>query len=120
MSKGPLRRPRDLPNIRTPNIRLPRLSVPRNPRGWGSTNIDLRSRGLAGAGVAVRGEPAGEPPSNWGGTRPEWSIYWALNRLGLVEGEDFVFQAQVPGTGVSYYSQVDFLVNSHYVGIDVQ
>lgn len=114
--------------IRVPNIRLPRtVSVPRNPKGWGTTRISLRARGIpATRGIYRPQEPAGDPPPAWQarypvGTRPEWAVYWALQyRLGLEEGQDFYYQAKLPGVGSTYYSTVDFLVPDYSIGIEVQ
>jgi hypothetical protein len=114
-------------NIPLPNIRLPRrVSVPRNPPGWGTTNIDLRARGIP----ALRGEfnaqePAGDPAPQWqatypNGTRPEWAVWWGLTKIGLDPNYDFEYQAKLSSTGAGYYSTIDFLVTSYYIGIDVQ
>lgn len=65
-------------------------------------------------------EPAGDPPEDWTGTRPEWAIWWALERLGYSAEDDFVYQAKLPGVGSSYYSTVDFLIHSVNIGIEVQ
>lgn len=108
-------------NVKLPSVRLPKLtSVPRNPRGWNTSEIAIRSRGLTGANKLKRQEPAGDPPSNWTGTRPEWAIYWALTKKGLNDGVDFGFRSNLPGVEAGYYSQIDFYVYASAVGIEVQ
>ena len=47
-------------------------------------------------------DTAGEPPAWWrarfpSGDRPEWWAYWALLRLGLRDGIDFIYQSGVLG-----------------------
>jgi hypothetical protein len=65
-------------------------------------------------------DPAGEPPKDWMGTKPEWSVFWGLQKNGLVEGIDFTYLARLPGVGAGYYSQVDFLMPYYFIGIEVQ
>jgi hypothetical protein len=67
-----------------------------------------------------RQEPAGDPPADWPGTRPEWAVQWGLTRNGLVDGLDYTYQARLPGVGSSYYSTVDFLIETYSIAIEVQ
>jgi very-short-patch-repair endonuclease len=107
--------------VRYPKVKLPRVAtMTRNPPGWGSTEINLRSRGIRGMGNLKKPEPAGEPPAQWTGTRPEWAIYWGFMTNGMEEGKDFTFRATVPGAGAGYYSQVDFLAPDYNIAIEVQ
>jgi hypothetical protein len=123
-----VRRTKTTLTIPLPNIPLPRrTAVPRNPKGWGTTRISLRARGLAGLGSTFhQPEPAGDPDPAWqaqypAGTRPEWAVYWALSKpLHMIPGLDFYYQARLPGVGASYYSTVDFLIPDFNTGIEVQ
>lgn len=104
-----------------PEVKLPRIpSGSRAPSGWGQVNIGTRTRGHPMAGGLKRPEPAGDPPDWWTGTRPEWAVYWGLQKNGLQDGLDFTYQARLPGVGAGYYSQVDFLVDTYSIGIEVQ
>jgi hypothetical protein len=108
--------------VRT-DVTLPQVRVPsgsRNPSGWGPLSQGTRTRGLPGANTLRIQEPAGEPPADWPGTRPEWAVQWGLQKNGLVDGLDFTYQARLPGVGSSYYSTIDFLVNDYFIGIEVQ
>lgn len=108
------------------NIRLPSVSIPRgatgsrNPPGWGATEINLRGAGAAGVSNLRKPEPAGDPPPEFTGTRPEWAIWWALEKLGKLPGEDFSYEARQPGVGASGQAQVDFLIHSVSIAIEVQ
>lgn len=107
--------------VRVPSVKMPRVkSGSRNPAGWGNLDIAIRGRGSPIAGKLTRPEPAGDPPEDWTGTRPEWAVYWGLRTNGLQEGDDFVYQARLPGVGAGYFSQVDFLIESYSIGIEVQ
>lgn len=112
------RRPR--PSVRSP--KLPALpSVPRATKGYSREPITVRGQGLPGAAKFTPPEPAGDPPDDFEGTRPEWAIYWATQKLGYVEGIDFTFQARLRGVEISYYSTIDFLFNyPDKVGIEIQ
>jgi hypothetical protein len=105
-------------NITLPQVRIP--SGSRNPAGWSSTLRGIRGRGFPGAARLQQQEPAGDPPQDWPGTRPEWAVQWGLERNGLADGEDFTYQARLPGVGTSYYSTIDFLVPDFNIGIEVQ
>lgn len=106
------------------NIKLPQQRIPsgsRSPRGWGKITQGIRARGATQlAGSMQRQEPAGDPPDDWTGTRPEWAIQWGLMKNGLTDGLDFTYLARLPGVGSSYYSTVDFLVESYNIAIEVQ
>lgn len=106
------------------NIKLPQQRIPsgsRNPRGWGEITQGIRARGNpALAGTMQRQEPAGDPPQDWPGTRPEWAVQWGLQQNGLVDGLDFTYLARLPGVGASYYSTVDFLIEDYNIAIEVQ
>jgi hypothetical protein len=104
-----------------PNQRIPRLpQIPRNPRGWGTTQVRIRARGIPGSNKFDQPEPAGDPPAWFKGTRPEWAIYWGLMQNGLQPEEDFVYLAKMPGYAESYYSTLDFLISDFHIGIEVQ
>lgn len=119
--RGLFRRPAKL-SIDIPNVRLPTGlgRVPQNPPGWNTTEITIREAGLEGAESYRDREPAGEPPGWWNGTRPEWSIYWGLQRNGLEPAVDFTYKAMLPTVGSSYYSNVDFVIPKFFKAIEVQ
>lgn len=104
--------------LNPPTLKLP--SVPKAPRGWSTLDITIRGRGQSGANRLALQEPAGDPPPSWTGTRPEWAVYWALNTLGFVEGQDFQYTANLSGVETSYYSTVDFYLPNLHIGIEVQ
>lgn len=107
--------------IKLPSVKMPRVARgSRNPPGWGSTEISIRGRGWVGAANLRQQEPAGDPPADWTGTRPEWAVFWGLQRNGLQDGLDFTYLARLPGVGASYYSQIDFLISDYGIGIEVQ
>lgn len=108
-------------NIRIPNVKIPRiLTGARNPPGWGATEVNLRARGAAGAASPRRQEPAGDPPAEWGGTRPEWAVYWALTKLGKQPGIDFTYRPKLStGWTNSGQSEVDFLTDEN-IAIEIQ
>lgn len=107
--------------ISLPQVRIPSGSTgTRNPAGWSSQLRGIRGRGFPGAADLQEQEPAGDPPPEWRGTRPEWAVQWALTRIGLTDGLDFTFLARLPGVGSSYYSTVDFLIIDYNIGIEVQ
>lgn len=112
-------------SIRLPQVRKPRLpGLPREPKGWGRSEATLLPRGMRGLETFRVQEPAGDPPPWWlerypGGTRPEWSVFWALLQLGYHPEEDFIVHAVLPGVGRSFYSQVDFYFPELRIGIEV-
>lgn len=107
--------------IKLPSVSLPKMSRgTRNPKGWAASEVNIRGRGWFGTSSMRKPEPAGDPPSEWTGTRPEWAIYWALSTIGLDPGSDFTYAARLPGVGTSYYSTVDFLLHDYDIGIEVQ
>lgn len=104
-----------------PNASIPKLpGVPRAPAGYGLGDISLRNRGLPGAAKLKTMEPAGDPPDWWVGTRPEWAVKWALEKLGYEEGMDWMYRFNLGGIGSSYFSQFDFVVFDFYTAIEVQ
>lgn len=108
-------------DITLPQQRIPKsITGTKNPPGWGSINVSLRTAGFKGAGKLRREEPAGDPPPDWPGTRPEWAVQYGLIRNGLQDGLDFTYQARLPGVGAGYYSTVDFLIPDYTIGIEVQ
>lgn len=108
--------------VTLPGKNLTRLpSVPRNPPGYGTSEVSLRTRGLPGAQNLQRAvEPAGDPPDDWPGTRPEWAFKWALDTLGYEMNEDYYYEFNVAGIGASYYSQFDFVIPAYHIAVEVQ
>lgn len=108
--------------INLPNIKLPSVSIPtNNPPGWNRTEITVRTRGWSGALDLRQPEPAGDPPGWWTGTRPEWAVYWGLNRNGkFAEHGDFLYRAMMPAVGTSYFSTTDFYLPLDDIAIEVQ
>ncbi len=73
----------------------------------------------------VTGQPVEAVPEWWlelGGSRPEYWIYRAITRTGrLMEAGDFSYQVtKFGGLGIRGSFDVDFIVKSPYVGIEVQ
>jgi len=122
MSIVPKRDQRIKTTITVPDVRIPRTVIGvRNPPGWGSLDIRIRAAGAPSVQKDFQKvEPAGDPPDDWTGTRPEWAIFWGLQRNGLQPGEDFTYLANLPGVGAGYYSQVDFLIPDYQIAIEVQ
>lgn len=111
-------------SVQIPRVRKPRLpGLPREPRGWGRTEISVIPRGMKGLEQFEVQEPAGDPPPWWqrtyGGTKPEWAVFWALLRLGYRPEDDFFVHATLPGVGRGFYSQVDFLLPDLRIAIEV-
>lgn len=106
---------------RISNPKLPSLPGIRQPPGFGIHDVTLRARGFSGSKNWTNQEPAGDPPGDFPGTRPEWAVYWALNQLGYEEGVDFEFTKMVGSiSGVSPWSQIDFVLPFYGIGIEVQ
>ena len=108
---------------RRPRIRRPKLaSVPnvKAPPHWALTGASARAYPIRELRRSEKREPAGNPPPWWQGTRPEWAVYWALTILGLKPGIDFEYRAHLPGGEFTKRGEVDFLVYSHLVAIEVQ
>jgi hypothetical protein len=104
-----------------PSVPLRRLTrVPKNPPGWNLTEVATFARAIEGAFRFETGEPAGDPPADWPGTRPEWAVYWALKQLGLEEGIDFFYLQSTWSVGRDYFSQLDFFLPAYRVGIEIQ
>lgn len=85
--------------------------------------------------IKIRKEPIiPDPPEDWAGSKPEWSIFWGLLSLGLKPDRDFVYQsAQMGGRLAKGGAVVDFLFYNppnlainiqstyyHYVGVVTQ
>ncbi|MCH8315287.1 MAG: hypothetical protein IIA64_04875 [Planctomycetes bacterium] len=72
----------------------------------------------------VAGRPLPAIPQEWidrGGSDLEYFIWLALNKIGLREGVDFVYQvSRFGGRNTSGGVIVDFVVFSPFVGIEVQ
>lgn len=110
--------------VRLPSVRLPHVTVPKEPPGWNRTEVAIRTRLPTYAHPFREQRPAGDPPRGWllahpNGTVPEWSVYWALTRLGRVEDIDFLYQPRLPGVGMSYYSTVDFLLPAEHLALEI-
>jgi len=109
-----------------PEPTLPALpSVPRNPPGWGRTEVAVRRRSLPFLNSFREQEPAGDPPGWWkaqypGATRPEWAVWWGLERNGKQPNLDFVYRQVLMGLGVGYYSTVDFMLPRDNIALEVQ
>lgn len=73
-------------------------------------------------GEPTRLDGPGAVPRGVVATKPEWAIYWALQRLGKVEGIDFSFQSSRAGGRLELGGAVlDFLIyNPPGIGINVQ
>ena len=117
---------KNVSKVKYPSVKLPRAAtMTRNPPGWGSTEINLRGRGIKGVGKFKKPEPAGEIPP-WfenlypSATKPEWAIFFGFMQSGMEHGKDFTYRATVPGAGAGYYSQVDFLALDYNIAIEVQ
>lgn len=62
-----------------------------------------------------------DAPANWGGSKPEWAIYWALTQLKLQEGVDFSYQVAWSGGRQERGGMViDFYIWSLNLGISIQ
>ena len=60
-----------------------------------------------------------EPPADWIGSRPEWAIYWALNRLGY--SGRFEYQSPRMGGRLARGGAVlDFYIPELNLAINVQ
>jgi len=70
-------------------------------------------------GTVVQANPVPDPPPDWPGTRPEYSIYWAHGELDLTEGRDFIFLAQTRLLNDPASIQVDFLELASLIAIQV-
>lgn len=117
----PKKSPSTRGKVKLPSASLPRMpGTPRNPAGYGVTEISLRAAGLPGAASLKTMEPAGDPPDWWEGTRPEWAVAWALEKLGYEEGYDWMYRFNVAGIGASYFSQFDFVIFDMFIAIEVQ
>jgi hypothetical protein len=102
-------------------VPLRRLTpVPKAPPGWNLTEVAAFSRTFPGAFRYEPQEPAGDPPVDWPGTRPEWAIYWAAKRLGFEENVTFFYLMRTWSVGKDYFSQLDFFFPEYRIGIEIQ
>jgi hypothetical protein len=74
------------------------------------------------AGTTFTEERFPEPPPAWTGTLPEWAVYWGHTKLGLKDGEDFVYlypsPIGTPGIKGSYHP-IDFFELDIHRAIEV-
>ena len=91
----------------------------RMPKGWSLSPSDVLVRFPKAQGEQSA-DPAGDPPDNWTGTKPEWSIYWAFTKLNYEPNNDFIYQQQVPGLGAGALSVVDFFIPEIKLAIEIQ
>lgn len=70
----------------------------------------------------TRMDAPGEVPRGIVATKPEWCVYWALQRLGKTPGVDFSFQSSQQGGRLDLGGAVlDFMLyNPPFIGINVQ
>ena len=106
------------PRISRP--KLPRIPDVKAPDWWNVSEAAITSYGLRELRGREQREPAGDPPQDWPGTRPEWAVYWALMVLGLEPGVDFDYRVRMPELEARRYGEVDFLVWQAGVAIEVQ
>jgi hypothetical protein len=111
--------------VRTKGTLSPFPRLPRPPK-LPKDAPHIFSRGpkaLQGAlGEPKRLDSPGEVPRGIVATKPEWAIYWALERLGKVPDVDFSFQSSRAGGRLEFGGAVlDFLLyDPPYLGINVQ
>ena len=66
-------------------------------------------------------KPWESPPPGWRGSKPEWAIYWALEKLGRKEGVDFFWQSPFAGGRLNRGGAIiDFVLPDLNLGIRVQ
>lgn len=71
-------------------------------------------------GITVDTKPP-DPPPDWKGTKPEWSIYWAHSVLGLREHEQFEYLWPMAAAfAISGKTQIDFYERDVDILIEVQ
>lgn len=84
----------------------------------------LRTGRRQGVGQSAADLKAYPPqPEDWPGTEPEWAIYWAHGKLGLIEGEDFAYRLLASGSSLRQATggvEIDFFEYGLNIGIDVQ
>ena len=65
--------------------------------------------------------PWQNPPSGWKGSKPEWSIYWAAERLGYKDGVNVFYQSPYAGGRLNRGGAViDFVFPFENIGVRVQ
>lgn len=106
------------PRARRP--RLPRIPGVKAPDWWNVSEAAIKSYGLRELRGREEREPAGDPPPDWPGTRPEWAVWWALTVLGLEPDVDFQYRARLPELEARRYGEVDFLIWHAGVAIEIQ
>lgn len=101
------------------STKQPATKIPGRRRLFGKAGyFPVRTGRRAGVrGTTEQAYP--DQPMTWGGTLPEWAIYWAHLALGLKEFEDFEYQYQIGGYGSDLY-RLDFYDFDVGIGIDVQ
>jgi very-short-patch-repair endonuclease len=111
---------------RVPKVPLPPLPTLRNPPGINVRDISVRTKtDFPGVGDYRELDPVGDVPPDIKGrfpniTKPEWGVWLGLLKNGLKPDLDFVYQNTLMGTGVSYYSTVDFMLPEWFIAIEVQ
>lgn len=93
----------------------------RPPKGWGfrqDNPVQRTPEGFTPGGGEV--QPAGDPPADFDGTRPEWAVQWALMQMGYREGVDFEREPVIPGLGAGWFSLPDFYIPAYQLIIEVQ
>lgn len=108
---------------RRPRARRPKLSrIPgvKAPDLWNLVEGYATGYPVRELRRSERREPAGDPPAWWPGSRPEWAVFWALSVLGLRIGVDFEYRRRMPELESRRWGEVDFLVWSAGVAIEVQ
>lgn len=108
---------------RRPRPRRPKLTrIPghKAPPLWNLVEGAARGYPLRGFRRSETVPSFPPPPPGWTGTLPEWAIFWALEELGLRPDVDFSYRLRMPELEVRRWGEVDFLVWSAGVGIEVQ
>lgn len=100
-----------MPKLPSPPAGITGLSVwPRLPKLPHPPQFGKGPRSIGPALSAIPSEWPAAPP-DFQGTRPEWLVYWALTKLGLVPQIDFTFQSSQMGPRWQAGSSVvDFLI----------
>lgn len=96
------------------------VPVPKNPPGWNVTEVSITPRLRPYVEGFRSKEPAGDPPPDWPGTRPEWAVFWGLMQLGYEEGVDFFYLSYTMALGKGDFSQLDFFLPAYRIGIEIQ
>ena len=66
-------------------------------------------------------KPWEKTPLGWRGSKPEWAVYWALEKLGRKEGVDFFYQSPFAGGRLNRGGAIiDFVLPAENIGIRVQ